>query len=75
MTDRYGVVKGLSTEDAYAEYVLFSQWTGWLGRADFDPDLRDEAACLARMTWDEPGRCVVLRFRWRPREAPVGPLR
>jgi hypothetical protein len=65
---RFGVVRGLSSADAYSRYALlyfrsrFPEGTVWR------PDPLDERACLAEVRREGKPGDWVLRYSWRQPE-------
>lgn len=74
MNDRFGVVRGLSSEDAYSRYALLYFGSGCPEDTVWRPDPLDERACVGEARRDEERGDWVLRFSWHQREpdAPVG---
>ena len=67
MNQRFGVVRGLSSGDAYSRYALLYFRSGLPEGTVCRPDPLDESACLAEVQregetgdWD-----WVLRYSWR----------
>jgi len=67
MNTIFGMVRGLSPEDAYAAYVLTYLRRTTKG-AVWTPDPVDEAACLRQVERDDDEGGWVLRFSWREAE-------
>jgi hypothetical protein len=63
--ERFGVVRGFSSEDACARYTLHCLYGGFAEGTVFHPDPLDERACLMRVERDPEEDEWVLRFSWR----------
>ena len=70
MADRFGVVRGLSSEDTCARYLLHCSYGGFPDGTVFHPDPLDERACRAEVEMHPKAEEWVLRFSWR-RPQPV----
>lgn len=74
MGERFGVLRGLSPEDACAQYTLYCLNSRFADGTAFRPDPLDERACLAEVERDEKAEEWVLRFSWHaPHAAGDGP--
>lgn len=71
MAERFGVVRGQSTEDTCARYALHCLRSGYPERGAFHPDPLDATACLERLEPDPDAGEWVLRFTWRPPAHPA----
>jgi hypothetical protein len=65
--DRAGVAHGLSSEDAWANYVLAWSRTGPADPEAWDPDPRRFGDCVARMRHEDG--TVALPYRWQAEPA------
>lgn len=70
MNQRFGVVRGLSSEDAYSRYALLYFGSGSPDGTVWRPDPLDEGACLEAVRRDEDTGDWILRYSWRPPEVP-----
>jgi len=69
MSERFGVVRGDSSEDAHSRYALLYLRSDATEAHVWQPDPLDERACIAAARRDESGDWV-LRYSWRPVAAP-----
>jgi uncharacterized membrane protein YphA (DoxX/SURF4 family) len=67
MSERFGVVRGLSSEDAYSGYALLYFGSGATEGHVWKPDPLDERACIGAASYDDATREWTLRYSWRPR--------
>jgi hypothetical protein len=67
MSERFGVVRGLSSEDVCARYALLAIGGDHTAGTRWSPDPWDHGACLAAASQDE-NRDWILRFSWRLRD-------
>ena len=71
MSERFGMVRGLSSEDVCARYGLLVFGGGFPAGTLWSPDPWDQSACLAAARQDEERGDWILRFSWQPSEAAV----
>ena len=65
MSERFGVVRGLSSEDAYSRYALLYFGSDAREGAVWRPDPLDADACVAAARRDDETGDWVLRYSWR----------
>jgi hypothetical protein len=66
MSEHFGVVRGLSSEDVCARHRLLSIGGSLPAETIWSPDLWDQSACLAAARQDEERGDFIIRFSWRP---------
>ncbi len=66
MSERFGVVRGLSLDDVCARYGLLSIGGSLPAETIWSPDPWDPRACLTAAHQDEERGDWVIRFSWRP---------
>ena len=72
MSERFGVVRGLSSEDAYSMYALLYFRSDVREGTIWRPDPLDEDACIAAAQRDERTGEWVLRYSCLPTERALG---
>jgi hypothetical protein len=72
MNERFGVVRGLSSEDAYSRYALLFFGSRSPDGTVWRPDPLDEHACMGVVERDEEAGDWILRYSWRPPKHAVG---
>lgn len=65
MSERFGLIRGHSPEDACARYSLYTLKTGFTAALIWSPEPTDKGACLARLRRDADTGDWFLRFSWR----------
>jgi hypothetical protein len=65
MSERFGMVRGLSSEDAYSRYALLYFGSGATQGEVWRPDPLDEGACIVAARRDDETGEWVLRYSWR----------
>jgi hypothetical protein len=66
MSEHFGVVRGLSSEDACARHGLLSIGGSLPAETIWSPDPWDQSVCLAAARQDEAREDWIIRFSWRP---------
>lgn len=65
MSERFGLIRGQSPEDACARYSLYTLNSGFPATVVWSPDPADQGACLALLRRDADTGDWFLRFSWR----------
>ena len=65
MNERFGVIRGLTPNDAYSMYALLFFRSSSPAGTVWRPDPLDEEACLGQVSRDERTGDSVLRYSWR----------
>lgn len=65
VSERFGLVRGQSPEDACARYSLYALNSGFPAAVVWAPHPLDQRACLARVRRDADTGDWILRFSWR----------
>jgi hypothetical protein len=69
MNRRFGMVRGLSFDDVYAQYALLFFRSRSANGTVWRPDPLDEDACLAEAHREGQTGDWILRYSWRPPDA------
>jgi hypothetical protein len=69
MSERFGVVRGLSPDDAYSLYALLYFRSSFPDGTIWRPDPLDQEACLGQVRREERTGDWILRYSWRQRES------
>ena len=72
MNERFGVVRGLSSEDAYSRYGLLYFSSDVRDTAVWRPDPLDKDACIAAARREDGTRDWLLSYSCRLSERPRG---
>jgi hypothetical protein len=65
MNERFGVIRGLTPNDAYSLYALLFFRSSSPDGTVWVPDPLDEEVCLGQVSRDEKTGDSVLRYSWR----------